>query len=226
LVVGAVASTTMNGWTAPFPKSVVFSPEPGRHNNIQKTAGPFDWLFGGYQQDPPTKALAEPQGRQPDEGEGQRERPRVRRNDGRAGTYRTLCVRLCDGFYFPLSFATTRAKVRDDAARCERQCPSRSRLYFHRSEQAVDDMVDLDGQPYTRLPVAFRFRETYVPDCTCHGNPWDAEAIARHQEYARNPLPSQSAPTAAAEQPKTAEPRRSSRQTSWGYRSRRASDDD
>jgi hypothetical protein len=145
--------------------------------------------------------------------------------DGGVGTYRTFCVRLCDGFYFPVSFATTRGKVREDAARCERQGPSRSRLYFHRnSDQTVDDMVDLNGQPYTKLPDAFRFREIYVPDCTCHGNPWDAEAIARHEEYARNPLPPQSAPTATAAQSKAVEPRRRSHQTNWGYRSRRDSD--
>src|SRR4051812_23254225 len=35
--------------------------------------------------------------------------PPERRDEGmygRAGTYRTLCVRLCDGFYFPISSAT------------------------------------------------------------------------------------------------------------------------
>ena len=35
------------------------------------------------------------------------ERPRRRRDDRReGGTYRTLCVRLCDGFYFPISYST------------------------------------------------------------------------------------------------------------------------
>ena len=35
-----------------------------------------------------------------------------RRDDmayGRPGSYRTLCVRLCDGFYFPISSATSGA---------------------------------------------------------------------------------------------------------------------
>jgi len=90
-------------------------------------------------------------------------------------------------------------------------------LFFYRnSDQTVDDMVDLDGQSYTKLPEAFRFRETYIAECTCHGNPWDAQAIARHEANPRNP-PSAS-PTAAVDKPKLAEPRRRSRQSFWGYR--------
>lgn len=224
LVAGIVASTTMHGSAAPFSEFV--SPGPGPGEQFQ-TAGLFDWLFGGSQQEPSSKAPPESQGWQRDESEGQQKRPRARHNEGGASTYRTLCVRLCDGFYFPISFATTRSKVRDDATRCERQCPSRSRLYFHRnSDQTVDDMVDLNGQPYTKLPDAFRFREVYVADCTCHGNPWDVEAIARHEQYARNPLPPQSVPTATAEQSKAAEPHRRTRQTYWGYRSGRDNNED
>ena len=91
-------------------------------------------------------------------------------------TYRTLCVRLCDGFYFPMSFATTRGKLEDDAGRCERQCPSKGRLFTHRNPgQSVDDMVDLRGNPYAKLATAFRFRAEFVTDCTCRGNPWDAK---------------------------------------------------
>ena len=45
-------------------------------------------------------------------------------------------------------------------------------------------MVDLKGLPYTQLKNALRYRTEYVQDCTCRGNPWDAEAIARHRAYA------------------------------------------
>jgi hypothetical protein len=42
------------------------------------------------------------------------------RNDGRSGrheggTYKTVCVGLCDGFYFPVSFATRRQRFARDA---------------------------------------------------------------------------------------------------------------
>jgi len=211
---GIVGSTTMNSFASP-PAARIFSPQKGT-----QTAGLFDWLFGGSQDRESARPPPESQQRRRDDDGGQRERPRAGRNEGGAGTYRTLCVRLCDGFYFPISFATTRSRVREDAERCERQCPSRSKLYFHRnSDQTVDDMVDSDGQPYTKLPEAFRFRETYVAGCTCFGNPWDAESLVRHEAYARNPPPA-SAPTATTGKSKLAEPRHRNRQTNWGYRAR------
>jgi hypothetical protein len=48
-----------------------------------------------------------------------------------SGTYRTVCVRLCDGVYFPISFSTYRSYFAKDAERCERSCPNRSRLFVH-----------------------------------------------------------------------------------------------
>ena len=45
-------------------------------------------------------------------------------------------------------------------------------------------MADLKGIPYTQLKNALRYRTEYVRDCTCRGNPWDAEAIVRHRAYA------------------------------------------
>jgi hypothetical protein len=48
----------------------------------------------------------------------------------------------------------------------------------------VEGMVDLKGIPYTQLKNALRYRTEYVRDCTCRGNPWDPEAIARHRAYA------------------------------------------
>ena len=35
-----------------------------------------------------------------------------------AGTYRTMCVRLCDGYYFPISFSTTSERFPEDAQNC------------------------------------------------------------------------------------------------------------
>src|SRR6185369_3937727 len=79
--------------------------------------GFFDWLFGG-EDDRRDRAPA-PILRPPPEDDG---RPRSDlRSPLREGQYRTLCVRLCDGFYFPISFATTRGQLADDARKCERQ---------------------------------------------------------------------------------------------------------
>ena len=114
------------------------------------------------------------------------EQPRRRRDDApNSGTYRTLCVRLCDGFYFPISYSTLRWRFAADAKQCEQRCPDGARLFVHRNPgEDVDDMIDLDGHPYRSLPTAFLHRARYVANCTCLGNPWDEASLARHRAYA------------------------------------------
>jgi hypothetical protein len=102
-----------------------------------------------------------------------------------AGTYRTMCVRLCDGYYFPISFSATRDRFGRDAKTCESSCGGQARLFVYRNPGAdVEDMVDLRGQPYRKLNTAFLYRTEYVPACRCKPNPWDAEAQERHRMYA------------------------------------------
>lgn len=114
-----------------------------------------------------------------DEERGDRERPRE------FGTYRTLCVRLCDGYYFPISFSATRDRLARDAKTCESSCGGQARLFVYRNPGAdVEDMVDLQGQPYRKLSTAFLYRTEYVPACRCKPNPWDSEARDRHRVYA------------------------------------------
>ena len=111
--------------------------------------------------------------------------PHTREPAAPAGTYRTVCVRLCDGFHSPVSFATTRSRFQRDAERCEQSCPNRSRLFtLPAGSDDYSRMNDLDGEPYSSLENAFRYQKEYVADCTCQGNPWDEAALARHRAYA------------------------------------------
>jgi hypothetical protein len=112
-------------------------------------------------------------------------------------TFRSLCVRLCDGFYFPISQATNRDRLTQDAKQCEQRCPTRSRLFVHRNPgENVEDMIDLDGRPYRSLPSAFLYQTQFVANCTCRGNPWDQTALARHQAYADAARPKTAGKTA------------------------------
>jgi hypothetical protein len=98
---------------------------------------------------------------------------------------RTVCVRLCDGYYWPISYATGSDRLAHDARQCEKSCPSRARLFLHRNPgQGVDDMADLDGRPYRKLPTAYLYRTQYIADCTCRGHPWEEQSLARHRAYA------------------------------------------
>jgi len=88
---------------------------------------------------------------------------------GYGGTYRTLCVRSGDGYYFPVSFSTTPDHFNTDAATCQAMCPGADvSLYVHRNPgEDVDSMVSLSGTPYSALPHAFKYRTSYDSSYAC-----------------------------------------------------------
>jgi len=99
--------------------------------------------------------------------------------------YRTLCVRLCDGYYFPISFSIARKYLARDSCRCQASCGKEGRLFFHRTGDAdIAEMKDLEGRPYSKLESAFLYRAAYFPNCKCQAHPWEKEATERHRMYA------------------------------------------
>jgi hypothetical protein len=86
-----------------------------------------------------------------------------------SGTFRTVCVRSCDGYYFPVSFATVPSRFADDEKTCKSLCPAaEASLYAYRNPgQDMNQAVSINGQPYTSLPAAFRYRQEFNPSCSC-----------------------------------------------------------
>lgn len=101
-------------------------------------------------------------------------------------TYRTLCVRTCDGYYYPISFSTTQSRFREDELICQRTCPAAEVvLYAHRNPgEEVAQAVSLGGRLYSELPNAFRYRKEYNPSCSCkrQGETW-AQALKHLDDY-------------------------------------------
>ena len=98
-----------------------------------------------------------------------------------SGTYRTLCVRTCDGYYFPISYSTVPSKFADDERLCQRLCPAAEAvLYSHRNPgEDVNRAVSAStGRLYTELPTAFSYRKAYNEACSCRapGQSW-ADAL-------------------------------------------------
>jgi hypothetical protein len=101
------------------------------------------------------------------------------------GSYRTLCVRLCDGFYFPISYRTTRGGLARDADVCAASCGDEGRLFYHPNPGGdVDTMVDMTGRAYADLPTAFTYRKRLVNGCQCRPQPWSEAERQRHRAYA------------------------------------------
>jgi hypothetical protein len=136
-----------------------------------------------------------------------------------SGTFRTVCVRTCDGAYFPISFATMPARFPDDEKTCKALCPAtEASLYAYRNPgEDMNQAVSISGQPYSQMPNAFRFRQEFNPTCACKavGQTWsdalknvDDKAAAEQQgdiivtdesakKMARPPAAKGAAPTAA-----------------------------
>lgn len=85
----------------------------------------------------------------------------------RAGS-KAVCVRTCDGGFFPLANNSRKGGAEGLADMCRALCPNvETRVFTSAPSAEIDDAVGLDGQPYKSLPNAFKFRTKYDPTCTC-----------------------------------------------------------
>ena len=101
-----------------------------------------------------------------------------------SGTYRTVCVRTCDGAYFPISFATVPARFPDDEKTCKALCPAaEATLFAYRNPgEDMNQAVSINGQPYSSSPNAFHYRQEFNPSCACKaaGQTW-SDALKTHR---------------------------------------------
>lgn len=101
------------------------------------------------------------------------------------GRYRTVCVRLCDGYYWPISQNAARSEFYRDAEACRSACDNEARLFFAPSPGAdIAQARDQRGLAYTSLDTAFLYRKTRVAGCVCKPVPWSAKELGRHRGYA------------------------------------------
>ena len=94
-------------------------------------------------------------------------------------TYRTLCVRTCDGYYFPVSYSTLPSRFSTDIAQCQSQCAAPAELFVYRNPgEEAEQMVSSDGRTaYNDLPHAWRYRKEYVKGCSCKTAEYDPAEI-------------------------------------------------
>jgi hypothetical protein len=141
----------------------------------------FEALFGGIARlgspQPPQEVRAEPFDHE--EGPVNQEGRPERQVEARAGSY-AVCVRTCDGSFFPVSYtgAGSRADSLEDV--CRALCPNADMaLYSFPFGGTIDEAASPTGEPYANLPNADKFQQTYDPNCSCRrkGQSW-AEALA------------------------------------------------
>jgi hypothetical protein len=89
-------------------------------------------------------------------------------------SYQTMCVRTCDGYFFPISYASTVSDFDRDQRNCETSCPGTDMQVFF-GPSGVDEPASMvstaTGRHYSDLPTAFLHQQASVPQpvgCGCN----------------------------------------------------------
>jgi hypothetical protein len=88
-----------------------------------------------------------------------------------SGPWATYCVRLCDGYFFPLS----RSLSMSPAEQCRSFCPAAKTKIF--GGNGINQASAADGSRYANLDNALLYRTRTVNNCTCNGR--DAFGVVR-----------------------------------------------
>ena len=91
----------------------------------------------------------------------------------RAG--RVLCVRHCDGAFYPLAVDVASDRLPDMDRICQAQCPSAESSAYAGGDGDVSGAIAADGSPYSALPAAFKYLKGTAQSCACR---------APHQSWA------------------------------------------
>ena len=93
---------------------------------------------------------------------------------GSGGSYRTLCVRTCDGYFFPISSASSNRDFERDQKNCEAMCPgTQVELFYHHAmgEESEAMVSTASGKPYSEMPTAYLYKQAGTPrpeGCGCN----------------------------------------------------------
>jgi hypothetical protein len=100
--------------------------------------------------------------------------PRTDKNTGSSGLTgigkQTICVRTCDGFYFPLGRVGEAASADAQEGLCRAACPDAEVRLFTLAEGAkdIEKAVSRDLKSYASLRTAFLFQRRHDRACTCN----------------------------------------------------------
>jgi hypothetical protein len=137
-------------------------------------------------------------------------------DDRPRGGSRAVCVRTCDGFFFPVSNAPGGRESLGEM--CQALCPGQeTKAFFMSPTGDIEGAVGVDGQPYTSLANAGRYQRSFDPNCGCRkpGESWaqvlqQAEALLdrRKGDILVTEAKAEELSRAKAPEPKKADPRK------------------
>jgi hypothetical protein len=92
---------------------------------------------------------------------------------------RSVCVRLCDGYFFPIAPISRPGDLANHEAACAGLCPDAPTQLFVEpaGSDNIADAVSMSGERYSSLPVAFRNRTVSDNTCGCRRRPGAAFSL-------------------------------------------------
>ncbi|OHV88509.1 DUF2865 domain-containing protein [Mesorhizobium sp. ORS 3428] len=162
----------------------------------------FEQLFGHGDQEIDTLAAPEGPDIPPDDPSVRNIRRVINQPGGMDlpdDEFRTVCVRTCDGYFFPMSNAASYGDFERDQKNCESSCPGTEMQVFY--TRGMDDDAgsmtsSATGRPYSELPTAYLYKQANYsrpPACGCNAKAGNFSIIAGNP-----PNPEQLQPDSAA----------------------------
>ena len=201
----AAASGAQNGQAQLANLRAQYDDECSRNRQANQSSPPqrnlFDSLFGGRQPEynqPPQiddngRALlrdAEPadnidQRGAGDNGDGTPSNIiEMQPSGGARGGPKAVCVRTCDGAFFPVSYSARPRNFEALQELCTASCPNAEvKLYTYHNGADIGTAISTDGESYKDLANAFKYRTALDANCTCKpANQTWVQALAHAEE--------------------------------------------
>lgn len=101
----------------------------------------------------------------------------------RQGGPQTVCVRTCDGFFFPLANNPGGRDSSDEM--CQALCPGVETLAYGMTNggDIQNAVARATGQPYASLPNAGKYQRSFDAACTCRGQGQSWAQALKEAEY-------------------------------------------
>jgi len=104
----------------------------------------------------------------------------IEQDTGAHAGSKAVCVKTCDGSFFPVSYTASSGRLGALEDLCRAQCPNAEvTLFTYPSSGDIDEAVSSAGVRYMDSPNALKYRTSYDPNCSCRrrGQTW-ADALA------------------------------------------------
>ncbi|RUV41494.1 MAG: DUF2865 domain-containing protein [Mesorhizobium sp.] len=158
----------------------------------------FEQLFGRGDEEIDT--LDTPEALPPDDPSARNIRRVINQPDGMDlprvnGEFRTVCMRTCDGYFFPMSNAASVGDFERDQKNCESSCPGTEMQVFYTrgmDDDAGNMTSSATGRPYSELPTAYLYKQANYsrpPQCGCDAQAENFSIIGGNPPNPEQPQP-------------------------------------